>query len=994
MTSLTLRSYLDSRRTTSADWNVTGMGVGTNGWTGKYAIPDDEYETFLRLAHDHVFRNNRACSLLEKHKPNGPILIDLDFRYPAGGPLRRRFTTEQVREFVAAYADAFARFFEPPTSTGATPLQFFVMLKPSPEADPAHDQHKDGVHIVCPTVTLPPEIQYAVRGWLLQTNAIERIFGSTGMTNEPTDCLDISVIARNNWFLYGACKPDKAWYKVQHVYGVYVPTERDTPEGAWVTVDHMEEETLDTWSADDLVRLLSIRHGHDESTSLTLRTTDPATEAEWSQLIHRWGKGSNWAKPKSPGLMAMKQATGSGATDMPTFQLSIGGGGNNGSNAVGDDMIQVSGLSVRSGFSTQDIALAYRLVRECLDPEKRCGDYQDWVKLAQCLKNIADTDESLATWADITRRTGPAHKKSRMSDSEIRQKWNILPTDAAAIKQGRRLLLLGTLRMWAREDSPASYRAIIGEVNREMAILNDSGTHVSIAEQIYHMYKEEFRCTPGRKGATAASMDWYQFDGNTWRSLKTMMTLRQRLSNEVRNVFIDADCKVGQREMATTDPSEKERLQAKRKNLIKVESQLQNSSFKDSVMKEAAEKFYDEEFLQHMNMDSTLVGFSNGVLELRHAGADGRPHVVFRPGRPDDCISFQMGRGIIGMDAIPYIPYDAENPAPEHLEIQDFFRKIYPDPVLREYALTLYSACLEGANHEQKFYIMSGSGGNGKSKIIDLMSKTFGEYQEALPVTALTRKRADAGSANPEMIVLKCKRFVSMVEPEEGERINTSLMKQLSGQDTLKARGLFQDQDQFVVMARIFMSCNDLPAVSTMDQGTWRRLRVIPHVSTFVEEGKATDHSRHIYARDPLLDSKISRWRPYFAGMLAWYYENKYLRGGLTEPEQVTEASNKYKEENDAFAAFCQDCLLKEVGAEVRTNDVMVRYKDWTRFNPGKKVLQKKDILAKMTEAYGQPIDGGRVYVGVRMAEEGEDVSGNLVGMSGVPGFATTSTAV
>jgi P4 family phage/plasmid primase-like protien len=475
-------------------------------------------------------------------------------------------------------------------------------------------------------------------------------------------------------------------------------------------------------------------------------------------------------------------------------------------------------------------------------------------------------------------------------------------------------------------------------------------------------------------------MDWYQFDGHTWRSLKTWMRLRERLSNEVRNIYIQADREVGNRITQASTEDERQRLEAKRKNLFAVEKSLQNSGFKDSVMKEAAEKFYDEEFLQYMNQDTTLVGFSNGILELRHPGSDGRPHIFFRPGRPDDCISFQMGRGIVSMDAIPYIPYDPEHPAPEHLELLDFFAKIYPDPVLREYALTLYAACLEGANHEQKFYIMSGSGGNGKSKIIDLMSKTFGEYQESLPVTALTRKRADAGSANPEMIVLKCRRFVSMVEPEEGERINTSLMKQLSGQDTLKARGLFQDQDQFVVMARIFMSCNELPAVSSMDNGTWRRLRVIPHVSIFVEEGRPTDPSRNIYSRDPLLDSKIGRWRPYFAGMLAWYYETKYLRGGLSEPPQVTAASDRYKEENDSFAAFAQECLMREIGAEIKVGDVCARYKDWQRFNPGKKQLQKPAIVQKMTELYGKPIDSlGRTFAGVRMAIEGEDVSGNFL---------------
>jgi P4 family phage/plasmid primase-like protien len=956
MTTLTLRSYLDSVRTTTADWNVTGFGTGPNGWLGKYKIPDDVYEPFLQLLHDHVFTKNRACSLLEKHKAQGPILIDLDFRYPGGGPLNRRFSDDHVRAFVAAYADAIARFFEPI----AEPLQFYVMVKPSPEV--AGEEHKDGIHIVCPTLTTSPEIQFALRGYILQTGIVDQVFGVTGNTKPAHDCLDLSVIARNNWFIYGACKPDKPPYKVTKLYGFNMPADYEP-----ITPDHLDEEDIHSLDTLSLVTGLSIRHRHDAETEITLRTDSPAVETEWLQLIQRWGKGSNWAKPKSPGIFGKAAAASEGkatAAGAPPPALDLGS----------DDMIQTGGMSVRSQYTTEDIALAYKLTKECLNPERRCGDYQDWVSLALCLKNISDSEESYRVWVDITRRTSAAHKKSKMSDAELRAKWKLLPAESSALRQGRKPLLMGTLHLWAKEDAPATYKSIIGESNKEMAMLNDSGTHVSVAEQVVRMYRHEFRCTPGKKGATAASMEWYQFEGHTWRSLKTWMTLRSRLSNDVRNVYIHADREVGNRITNAGADDERQRLEAKRKNLLKVESQLQNTSFKDSVMKEVAEKFYDEDFLGNMNQDATLVGFSNGVLELRKPGSDGQPHIFFRPGRPDDCISFQMGRGAVGLDSIPYIPYDptAEVQPPEIAEIKDFFEKIYPDPVLREYALTLYSACLEGANHEQKFYIMSGCGSNGKSRIIELMSKTFGEYQESLPVTALTRKRADAGSANPEMIVLKCRRFISMVEPEEGERINTSLMKQLSGQDTLKARGLFQDQDQFIVMARIFMSCNDLPAVSSMDNGTWRRLRVIPHVATFVDPGMPTDPARHIHTKDLLLDGKMMRWRPYLAGMMAWYYENKYLRTGLQEPPQVTSASNKYKEENDAIVAFVQDCLKREAGAEVRVNDVLTRYKEWTRFNAGKKVMQKKDIVQKLTELFGNPIDHGRVFAGVRLVEEDE----------------------
>jgi P4 family phage/plasmid primase-like protien len=966
-----LRDYLNTKETQKADYNIVGWGPN---WSGKYAIPESEYELFLEQVHAHVFVRNRACGLLERHKEQAPIIIDLDFRYAAGGPLSRRFNADHLREFVAAYADALQRFFVAPL-TG--PLQFFVMLKPGPEKDDKDkDAIKDGVHIVCPTLTTAPELQYAIRGYLLQTGVVERIFDSTGNTQPAQDCLDLSVIQRNSWFLYGACKPNKAWYKVENVYQVQIPSgegngEDENPVEA-LTADHLEEMDRARWTPAELVKLLSIRFGHDSPTLLQLR--GGSTEGEWAQLLQRWGKGSNWAKSKSPGIFA-KIPAAAGTEPAP---LQLGGAAAPAPAAsAADEMVQISGMSVRSGYTTADIALTYKLVADCLDPEKRCGDYNDWVKLGFILKNIANTDESFRSWADITRRLASHHKKSRMTEAELRAKWQTLPSPKAG-----QLLRMGTLVLWAKEDSPAAYRAMLNEANKNHAYLNDSGTHVSVADLLVQMYRNEFRCTPLKRGSAASSFDWYQFpsDGHTWRSLKTWMRLRERLSNEVRNVYMAADVEAAKREMATTEPSERERLQEKRKKLLKVETHLQTTNFKDSVMKEAAEKFYDEEFLNHMNMDPCLVGFSNGVLELRKPGDDGQPHVFFRPGCPDDCISFQMGRGQVGLDAIPYIPYDPAAPAAEHDELNEFFAKIYPDPVLREYCLTLFAACLEGANREQKFYIMTGVGSNGKSKIVELMSKTFGEYQETLSTTALTRKRADAGSANPELIVLKCRRFVSMSEPDEGEKINTASMKQLSGEDVVKARALFQDQDQFVIMARIFMLCNDLPPVSSMDNGTWRRLRVIPHVAKFVDPGVPTDPAQHVYTKDLLLEGKIARWRPYFAGMLVWYYENRYLRSGLKEPAQVAAASMKYKEENDAFAAFSQDCLIREVGAECRSNDVLVRYKEWARFNPGKKQLQKKDILQKMAEVYGGPVDSaGKVFAGVRIAEEGEDISGNVV---------------
>ena len=122
---------------------------------------------------------------------------------------------------------------------------------------------------------------------------------------------------------------------------------------------------------------------------------------------------------------------------------------------------------------------------------------------------------------------------------------------------------------------------------------------------------------------------------------------------------------------------------------------------------------------------------------------------------------------------------------------------------------------------------------------------TLGDYQTSLQSTVLTRKRPESGAANPDIMAAKCRRFIYLQEPDDKEPINTSRMKQFSGEDMVEARALYGDQEKFVIMGKLIMMCNKLPPVTTMDRGTWRRIRVLPFVSKFV----LPDHPEYIAGR-------------------------------------------------------------------------------------------------------------------------------------------------
>jgi P4 family phage/plasmid primase-like protien len=642
-----------------------------------------------------------------------------------------------------------------------------------------------------------------------------------------------------------------------------------------------------------------------------------------------------------------------------------------GDGADEDDETVVSIIGDNPGLYThtqEDIKLAYRLVRECLDPEKRCGDYNDWINLGICLKNIANNPESFAVWCEITRKVDKKHKKASYSDAQFNAKWNLLK-----LSDRDKPLKMGSLHYWAKEDNLDMYNSILGESIIDWIVHFASDTHVSVAKLVKRLYQHEFRCSSvGKRGGS----EWYMFVGHSWVPLKKNVILRERLGEEVRNYYIKADQHLGTLIIKSTE-TEKAVYESKRKLILNIEKKLEDTHFRDNVMKECESKYYDEKFIERLNMNPRLVGCSNGVLELRHYETDDMsdtPKVLFRPGRPDDCISFQAGK-MHDLDPIPYIEYNPANPNIYHRAILDFYEKVYPDKELREYVLTLDACCLEGENKEQKFYFETGSGGNGKSIKQELKRNTLGDYAANVEPTVLTRKRPDSSAANPDLIVLKGVRYIYSGEPEIGEKINAARMKQLSGDDVVGARALHSDQDKLKIMGRIFMACNDLPPITSLDGGTWRRVRVIPHISKFVEHDKPINPEEHIYHRDYSLSDKFKtpEMRLAYLGILVYYYENYYLKYGLIEPDCVKSASETYKHENDIFAAFVEETLIREAGAgPTRFVDIMTRFTTWKKTMPGASELKKSQILERL-KAIAAKGSSDKEFYGIRFKDIEED---------------------
>ena len=206
-----------------------------------------------------------------------------------------------------------------------------------------------------------------------------------------------------------------------------------------------------------------------------------------------------------------------------------------------------------------------------------------------------------------------------------------------------------------------------------------------------------------------------------------------------------------------------------------------------------------------------------------------------------------------------------------------------------------------GKVYVEALIIAYGDGGNGKSTFGNTIQKVFGTYSGVISADALTVgcKR----NVKPELAEAKGKRFLIAAEVEEGMRLNTSMVKQLCSTDEIGCEKKYEDPFSYTPTHTLLLYTNHLPKVGGFDDGIWRRLIVIPFNRKIPERTDIKNYSEFLIQN---AGEYVTKWLIEGA--------EKIIRAGfkIATPQAVTNAVAQYKEDNDWFNHFINDCC--EVG--------------------------------------------------------------------------------
>jgi phage/plasmid-associated DNA primase len=225
------------------------------------------------------------------------------------------------------------------------------------------------------------------------------------------------------------------------------------------------------------------------------------------------------------------------------------------------------------------------------------------------------------------------------------------------------------------------------------------------------------------------------------------------------------------------------------------------------------------------------------------------------------------------------------------------------------------------------------------------MKLTMGDFGEKVEVTLLTRKRNNANEANTEKVKLLSKRFAFLSEPEDGEKINIGLLKELTGSEEIVARGLYQESMSFVMEAKLFLACNELPEIKGEDTALWRRIRVIDFPSRFLDEPKEANE----FPIDRTLPSRMREditWRQTFINILLSYYYRT-----VPEPNEIKLKTNEYRQENNDFYNWLEENVEYKENNILQLNDICQMFLG-KKVGPRVMTKYKKEVEKWIKEKY------------------------------------------
>lgn len=348
-----------------------------------------------------------------------------------------------------------------------------------------------------------------------------------------------------------------------------------------------------------------------------------------------------------------------------------------------------------------------------------------------------------------------------------------------------------------------------------------------------------------------------------------------------------------------------------------------------------------------MDTHAFLFNCLNGTLVFERGKEKGQqPRISLKRHDPDDLIT-----------RLAHVDYKPGVACPEWDKL---LGDVLPKEDVAHYLQVVFGYTMTGDTSEQVVNFLTGEGSNGKSTIVDAISKLEGNYAVKLPIQSFmdgTQKRG--GDATADLARLPATRFVRTSEPKKGMALEEGLVKDMTGGEPINSRQLYEkEMVEFYPQFKVIIPANHKPKIRGQDHGIWRRVRIVPFDVLIAKE-----------KQDKQLSKRLEKE---YSGILNWMVEGLryWLAHGLPDVAEVQAATETYRAESDPIGQFVQEVVRAQPGGHVQAARMYSVYQKWANAN-GMEPWSKTAFGLRMGELKFRKERVGNVfYVDVELARE------------------------
>jgi len=268
---------------------------------------------------------------------------------------------------------------------------------------------------------------------------------------------------------------------------------------------------------------------------------------------------------------------------------------------------------------------------------------------------------------------------------------------------------------------------------------------------------------------------------------------------------------------------------------------------------------------------------------------------------------------------------------------------------------------LTGDNKSQVLFFLWGLGNNGKSTFIATIRKLTGDYGARVSSDVFMIKDKVATGPKEGLANLRGKRFTCCSELEDGKKLAVSLIKDLTGGETITVDRKYEHLFEYLPSAKLWLVGNHKPVITDTTLSIWRRMKLVPF-NYIIPQGDI----------DPELPQKLETELP---GILAWAVQGclSWQEQGFSEPQAVIDATAIYRHDQDILGDFIEDCCTLEQTATITKTELKELYNEWCKEAGMEPVTQRtfKNRLIEKGITEGR-IGKARYWRGIRQLGESD----------------------